>query len=163
MGAEGGMGGEGGAPPAVNLLTNGDFEAYMEGWQNELDSGAAFAEFAWEHRGISHWSDSEYTVSTVQTIEDVPDGTYSFSIYAISGGGFDDQYLFARGYDENDPSAEMKMSFTAPGSGYTEDNKVTLSGIHVTSGTVTVGFHSDSNDTATNSWANFDDAVFIRD
>lgn len=163
MGAEGGMGGEGGAPPAVNLLTNGDFEAYMEGWQNELDSGAAFAEFAWEHQGISHWSDSEYTVSTVQTIEDVPDGTYSFSIYAISGGGFDDQYLFARGYDENDPSAEMKMSFTAPGSGYTEDNKVTLSGIHVTSGTVTVGFHSDSNDTATNSWANFDDAVFIRD
>lgn len=162
-GAEAGMGGEGGAPPEpMNLLENGDFEAFMADWENEPDTGLAFPEWAWEHQGISHWSNSEYSVSTYQTIEDVPDGTYSFSIYAISGGGFDDQYIYARGYNQSDTNEEVRASLNSvPSSGYTEANKVTLSGIVVTSGTVTVGFHSDSNSTADNAWANFDDAVFI--
>lgn len=133
----------------------------MSGWENDPDAGTAFAENAWSHQGISHWSGSAYEVSTFQTIEDVPDGTYSFSIYAISGGGFDAQYIFVRGHDAGDPDEELTEELSVPSSGYTEDNKVTLSGIVVTSGTVTVGFHSDSNSGATNSWSNFDDAVFI--
>ncbi len=162
MAGEAGMGGEGGAPPAVNLLVNGDFEAYMDGWQNEPDTGKAFAQYAWDHQGISHWSDSVYSVSTYQTIDEVPNGTYSFSIYAVSGGGFDSQYIFARGFNASDANEEMTMSLASvPSSGYTEDNKVTLSGIPVTSGSVTVGVHSESNASASNSWANFDDAVFI--
>lgn len=166
MAGEAGMGGEGGAPPAVNLLTNGDFNAFMDGWQNDpADPVYAKAEYQWGQQGISHWYGSEYAVSTYQTIEDVPDGTYSFSIYAISGGGFDEQYLFARGYDANDENAEMTQSLASvPNTGpYSQDNLVTLSGIVVTSGTVTVGFHSDSDETAADSWANFDDAVFIRE
>jgi hypothetical protein len=162
-GGEGGAGGEGGTPFVADVLDNPGFEVgtahtVPTGWTNEGTDGAAYVEYAGAHDGfgkLSHYKDyvasTSYTARTYQTVAPIANGTYSFSLW-LDRDWEDQQYLFARGYDANDPNAEMKLD-TTDVTGYT---KVTLSGIPVTSGTITVGIYTAA---PTGSWANIDDAA----
>jgi len=166
-GGAGGAGGEGGAPFVADGLDNAGFEVgtaltVPPGWTNEGTDGASYVEYASAHTGfgkLSHYkayvAGTSYTARTYQTVAPIANGTYSFSVW-LDRDWEDEQYLFARGYDANDANAEVKM-VTADVAGYT---KVTLSGIHVTSGTCTVGIYTAA---PTGSWANFDDAVLTLD
>jgi hypothetical protein len=160
----GGAGGEGGTPFVADVLDNPGFEANtgttITGWTNEGSPGAAYVEYkdADAHSGhnkLSHWTmwsqgAPDYTARTYQTVAPIANGTYSFSIW-LNRDWETTQYLYARGFNANDPSEEKTLN-TTDVDGYT---KVTLSGIQVTSGTCTIGIYTAS---PAGSYANFDDA-----
>jgi hypothetical protein len=169
MGGEPGSGGEAGAAPIVYAtLVNPGFElgtTHMvpTGWTNEGTDGAAYYEMNGTHGGtgkLSHWTAysagaPHYTARTYQTLDPIENGTYSFSMW-VNRDWADEQYLFATGYDSANPTAEMKQA-TVDGADYT---KITVSGIVVTSGKITVGVYSDN---STGTWANFDDAELVKE
>lgn len=165
-GGAGGAGGEGGTPFVADVLDNPSFEANtgttITGWTNEGTPGAAYVEYKDTdahsgHNKLSHWTmwsqgAPDYTARTYQTVAPIANGTYSFSIW-LNRDWETTQYLYARGFNANDPSEEKTLN-TTDVDGYT---KVTLSGIQVTSGTCTVGIYTAS---PAGSYANFDDAEF---
>lgn len=169
MGGEPGSGGEAGAAPVVYAtLVNPGFETGSDhmvppGWTNEGTEGAAYYEFGGTHSGngkLSHWTAyvaaaPHYTARTYQTLEPIENGTYSFSLW-VNRDWADEQYLFATGYDSANPTAEVTQP-TVDGADYT---KITLSGIVVTSGKLTVGVYSNN---STGTWANFDDAELVKE
>jgi hypothetical protein len=167
-GGAGGAGGEGAAPFVADVLDNPGFEVgtthtVPTGWTNEGTDGAAYVEYANAHNGfgkLSHYkawvAGTSYTARTYQTVAPIANGTYSFSIW-VDRNYFLTQYLFARGFNSADASQEMTQS-TADAdvpAGYV---KLTLSGIPVTSGTITVGVYSS---VETGTYANFDDAELV--
>ncbi len=166
-------GGEGGGAPIVfATLVNGDFEmgtnhVVPTGWSNDGTTGAAYYEYGGAHTGngkLVHWTDwnvdpNDYTARTYQTLDPIENGTYSFSIWVDRGDVHTAQYLFAKGHDATDPDLEMKQDSTdanAP-AGYV---KITLSGIVVTSGKVTVGVFTDN---WAGNYVGFDDAEFVKE
>lgn len=169
MGGEPGSGGEAGAAPIVYAtLVNPGFEMGADhmvptGWTNEGTDGAAYYEFNGTHSGngkLSHWTAysagaPHYTARTYQTLEPIENGTYSFSMW-VNRDWADEQYLFATGYDSANPTAESTQP-TVDGADYT---KITVSGIVVTSGKITVGVYSNN---STGTWASFDDAELVKE
>jgi hypothetical protein len=170
-GGAGGEGGEGGPPFVADVLDNPGFEANLgttiTGWSNEGTPGASFVEYkdADAHSGhhkLSHWTawtqggaNPDYTARTYQTVGPIANGTYSFSMW-VNRDWENEQYLYARGFDANDANLEKKVdTIDTDGLGYV---KVTLSGIQVTSGTVTVGIYTAA---PAGSFANIDDAELV--
>jgi hypothetical protein len=165
-GGAGGAGGEGGAPFVADVLDNPGFEVgtgtNITGWTNEGTTGAAYIEYSASAHGgqykLSHWTAwvdgaPDYTARTYQTVAPIANGTYSFSIW-VDRNYFKTQYLFARGFNAADSTQELTQSTAAADApaGYV---KITLTGIPVTSGTITVGVYSS---VETGTYTNFDDA-----
>jgi hypothetical protein len=134
----------------------------MPGWTNEGTPGAAYIEYSSPHAGfgrLGHWTMWEndqsppYTARTFQTVEPIANGTYSFSVW-VDRNWFDVQYLFAKGHDLADPNIEVTQT-TAEAETPNGYVKVTLSGIVVTSGKITVGVFSSA---PAGTYTNFDDA-----
>lgn len=165
----GGAGGEGGAPFVADVLDNPGFEVgtgtNITGWTNEGTTGAAYIEYSASAHGgqykLSHWTAwvngaPDYTARTYQTVAPIANGTYSFSVW-VDRDYFKTQYLFARGFNAADSTQEMTQVTDAAKdpAGYV---KITLSGIPVTSGTVTVGVYSS---VETGTYTNFDDAELV--
>lgn len=170
----GGSGGEAGAdsqPIVYDTLKNPGFEVGVASpktvptdWVNEGTADAAYYESGGAHGGtgkLSHWtqwvdsSTPPYTARTYQVLDPIPNGTYSFSLW-VNRDWADEQYIFAVGHDLANPTAEeTEPTIDTDGAAYA---KVTLSGIVVTSGKVTIGVYS-ANGAGT--WANFDDAEFV--
>lgn len=163
-----GAGGEGGAPFVADTLDNPGFEqgtansSTFPGWTNEGTPGAAFVQFTDSHSGtgrLGHWTKWEsnesppYTARTYQTVSPIANGTYSFSMW-VDRGWFDEQYLYATGYDAEDLEDEVTVSTddAETPAGYV---KITLSNIVVTSGSITVGVYSAA---PAGTYTNFDDA-----
>jgi hypothetical protein len=163
LGGAGGEGGQGSDPVAVNLLVNPSFEDGLLGWTNDGTDGAAFVENG-GHSGskrLTHWiewvnPDPGYEVSTFQIVTGLENGTYSFSIW-VDRDWFDEQYLFATGFNEEDPDEIITVDTSDDGNGYF---KFTVSGIEVTSGSCKVGVYSSA---PGGTWASFDDAEFVRE
>lgn len=171
-GGEGGQGGQGneddGPVPGKNYLLNPGFEvgnaadklAVIPGWQEEGDLIASYLEEDWSHGGtkrLTHWKQwlqngDRIEVSTFQTVGNIPNGTYSFSIWVARAEWFADQYLFADGYA--DDAVEITQS-TFDNWSSSEYVKVEISGIEVTNNQITVGVYSEA---PTGTWAGFDDA-----
>jgi hypothetical protein len=152
-----GAAGAGGMPATVpDVLDDADFSAYGTGWSEEGDVDAS--NFKWIHDqepGLNHWSATAYQVATLQTLDPLPNGTYSFSMEIERAASLNDQHLFARGCKAGEPNTEVTQATDAAGSsGYT---KITLSNIEVSSGSCTVGIYTDA---PADGWANIDNAVF---
>jgi hypothetical protein len=163
------MGGAGGAGEVpFDVLDNPGWETgtpkalEMPGWTNEGTPGAAYIEYSSPHTGfgrLGHWTmwvdqnSPPYTARTYQTVEPIANGTYSFSVW-VDRNWFEEQYLFARDHDIADSNAEMTQDTDEAETpdGYV---KITLSGIVVTSGKITVGIYSAA---PAGTYANFDDA-----
>jgi len=169
-----GMAGQGGAPMAFATLVNPGFEVgatktVPTGWTNEGTTGAAYYEYSdWAHSGkgkLTHWIAWEdgvteaYTARTYQTLDPIENGTYSFSVWVERTGVKTAQYLFAKGHDMNNPTAEATQNTTASEApdGWV---KITLSGIVVTSGKVTLGVYTDN---WAGNYVGFDDAEFVKE
>ena len=155
--AQAGAAGAGGAPAIVpDVLDDPNFSAYGTGWSEEGDADAS--NFKWIHDqepGLNHWRATAYKVATLQTLNPLPNGTYSFSMEIERAANLNDQHLFARGCKAGEPSTEVTQATDAAGSsGYT---KITLSNIEVSSGSCTVGIYTDA---PADGWANIDNAVF---
>lgn len=148
----------------VDTLDNPGFEygetrVSLPGWTIEGEMTAAYVEYNNARTGygrLGHWFEDPYVVSTFQTVGPIPNGTYSFRVWIARGDTFDEQFLFARGYSEADPTAVMMQETAAAGSSYTE---VVLTDIPVTSGQVEVGIYSSCS--AGGCWANIDDVEIV--
>ena len=95
-----------------------------------------------------------YNPTTLQKLDPLPNGTYSFSMDVERAANLNDQYLFARGCKAGEPTGEVTQSTAAAGSSGL--SKITLSNIEVTSGSCTVGIYTDA---PADGWANIDNAV----
>jgi hypothetical protein len=151
------QGGAGGAPEITpDVLDDANFAAYGAGWSEEGNVDAS--SFKWiygEEPGLNHWAATAYKVATLQKLDPLPNGTYSFSMDVQRAANLNDQYLFARGCKAGEPNGEVTQSTAAAGSGAL--SKITLANIEVTSGSCTVGIYTDA---PADGWANIDNAVF---
>ncbi len=174
-GMMGGMGGmveeePEGPVPGFNYLTNPGFEdgstdklAAIPGWSEDLELVASYLEASGARTGaqkLGHWFPWEqegdwYEVSTFQTVTEIPNGTYTFSIWVMRDEWFEEQYLFATDFDDDDTALTQD---TKPGFSESEYVEVKIEGIEVTNNQVTVGVYSAADG---NIWANFDDASLI--
>ena len=165
-GDEGGGAGEGGQPPAV--LMNGGFEIGDNGvmavpfWSSVGTVAAATVVFGdHPHTGsgrLGHWlMAGAYTVSTSQVVSPIPNGNYTFSVWAGHSQFLNDEYIFAKGYSHSQPAAEMKTSTLSAGdSSYTQ---FSIEHIPVTNGKIEVGVYTDGPSDSTENWAWIDDAT----
>jgi hypothetical protein len=165
-GGMGGSGGEGGAGIVADTIDNPGFETWsadpiVPGWTIVGDSDAAKFRFKQDdaHSGeafLDIWRATAYTVTVSQVVSPLPNGNYSFSIWH-EGGAYTKQYVFVRGYDASNPSAQLPSLDTTPTTdGY---EQITISPIPVTSGKIEIGIYSEGADDA---WSHFDDAVLTR-
>lgn len=169
---ESGNGGEAGAAPIVYAtLVNPGFElgtSHMvpTGWTNEGTTGAAYYEANGPHSGaakLTHWTDwnvnPDYTARTYQTVEPIANGTYSFSIWVERTDVKTAQYLFAKGHDLANAETQVTQD-TTDANAPTGFVKITLSGIVVTSGKITVGVFTDN---WGGNYVGFDDAELVKE
>jgi arabinogalactan endo-1,4-beta-galactosidase len=88
------------APPAVPTVVNPGFDADNNGvanptgWSKSGDVNASYTEWggrtAWR---LSHWSPNAYTVDTTQTLNNVPEGWYTASVWGRRSNGNNNTYL----------------------------------------------------------------------
>jgi len=156
-GAGSAQAGAGGAPEVVaDVLDDPNFSAYGTGWSEEGDVDAST--FKWiyaQEPGLNHWAATAYKVATLQTLDPLPNGTYSFSMDVERAANLNDQHLFARGCKAGEPNTEVTMSTAAAGT--SSFMTITLANIEVSSGSCTVGIYTDA---PADGWANIDNAVF---
>ena len=97
---------------------------------------------------LSHYKASAYEVYTDQTVT-VPNGTYTLTAWAEGGGGQAASFLSAKGYAAGAP----EVTASTPGLGYPNWRRLSIAGIVVTSGSITIGAYSNA---SANQWASFD-------
>jgi hypothetical protein len=141
----------------ADTLDNANFNAWAANWTEEGDVGAG--DFKWIHDeepGLNHWAATAYKVATVQTLDPLPAGNYTFSLEVQRGPAFTEQYLFARGCKTGElTDMQTQTTAAATAAGYTT---ITLA-FEVSFGKCTVGVYSDSAGGG-DGWANMDNAVF---
>jgi hypothetical protein len=166
-----GQAGEAGAPSvAPGVLLNGGFEVgsmvgsatSLTDWTNVGDVAAATQACGDAYKGscrLSHWLMlAAYNVTTSQTVQPLPDGKYTFSIWVRHSMYLVSEYAFAKGYSKSQPAAQMKADTMATANEMTF-TQIVLSHIPVTSGSCEVGIHTEGNDTVDN-WSVIDEAEF---
>lgn len=127
----------------------------MEQWKKSGDVNASYVgESGYKSDySLKHYSASAYKVSTYQTIEDLENGYYTLTAWTQNGGGQKASYLYAgggNGTSQSRTALPVSSSWT----------KVTVRGIHVTTGEVTMGLYSDAN---AGNWVNMDSVELIKD
>lgn len=152
-------------PVDGNWITNGSFENGYTGWTfdpPELQGSFVFVQ--WPPAGstnpdgqneLSTWSDQgDFAVSVYQTIEGLPDGSYTFTGNFNRGDGHNATQLFARNCGGEDIVVDIPL--TAP----TQWIEHSIPSIPVTGGTCEVGMLVDSPASA---WLNSDLFSFTLD
>ena len=135
--------------PPPSWTRTGDVAGSYIGW---TDAGSAHS----GHSRLALYAGADYKVRTSQVVASAANGTYVLEGYAEGATtGINSLYLFATGYNSASPTDQVKTDMVVNGS-YA---KFTLSGIHVTSGTLTVGVYIDG---LANAWTNFDDITLTR-
>ncbi|ADO69338.1 carbohydrate-binding protein [Stigmatella aurantiaca] len=150
-------------PPTGNLLANPGFEeGSLSGWSDwhpttqaaaahQVDSDTPRA----SSFKLTHYASGAYQQTTYQGVS-VPNGTYRASVWVRSGGGQKNLRLEVSNHGGGTTLYSTDLGATAYPSTWTQ---LTINNIAVTSGTVTVGIHSNAN---AGNWAAFDDVELTR-
>lgn len=148
--------------PTPNLLTNSSFEAdgYTNtptGWNVWLQSGVPATTVKTESSGafdggqkLTFWNSASYSGSVYRTLTGLPNGTYSFSVWAMTNGDQDTLQLYAKNYG----GSELNTTITTSDVNW---NRYTIDNIEVTNGSVEIGIYTVA---GANDWVNLDHAVF---
>lgn len=88
---------------------------------------------------LTHAKSSAYEVYTDQTIT-LANGTYTLTAWAEGGGGQASAFLSVKNYGTNVP----ELTAPVPGLGYPQWRRISISGITVTNGTLTIGAYSNA-------------------
>ncbi|CAH1221754.1 hypothetical protein PAECIP111892_05037 [Paenibacillus auburnensis] len=145
-------------PEGVAIVNRGfDTEGPVDladGWNEDGDLEASFiAESGFESGySLNHAGSLPYRVTTWQTINDLEEGYYTLTGWTQNSGGQKAAYLFAK----DNGTSESRTALPV-GSDWT---KVTVRGIHVTTGKVTVGLYSDA---GAGQWAKLDFVELVKD
>jgi arabinogalactan endo-1,4-beta-galactosidase len=146
----------------VNLVSDPSWESGRLGeW---VLNGPAKASFVENNKSNAHtgkwtykyWLDSGFKSILTRTLKGIPNGTYTYSVWAMGGGGENAVTVFAKDFDgtKNQQAAEVKNT------GWKNWKQYSVSGIKVTNNQVTIGI---SLDTKSGNWGNFDDVELYQE
>lgn len=147
--------------PTENLISNLSFEvdgvtSIPSGWNvwvSEISSADSIkTEYGNAYDGnykLTLWDDEAYTASVYKTYTDLPNGTYQFSIWAMTNGDQDVLQLYAKNYGGD----ELKTTITTSDINW---NIYTLNNIEVTNHTLEIGIYTVA---GANDWCNLDMAI----
>lgn len=129
--------------PVGVAIENRSFQAegqsqVISSWSEDGDAEASFTDAPGylSSSSLNHSSDSDYRVSTYQTLTGLENGYYTLTAWAQNSGGQQASYLYGRDTGTSEARAALPIS--------SEWTKVYLRGIHVTNGTATIGLYSDA-------------------
>ena len=140
----------------VNLVTDASWETGKLGeWKLNGPADACFVENnksnsrtgKWTYK---YWLDSGFKSILTRTFKDIPNGTYTYSLWAMGGGGENAIKIFAKDYD----GTKNQLTANVKNTGWKNWKQYTVDKIVVTNHTVTIGIYLD---TKSGNWGNFDD------
>ena len=143
----------------VNVLEDSSFESGKLGaWKLNGPGAACFMENnkgnartgKWTYK---YWLGTPFKSVLTQQLENIPNGTYELSVWAMGGGGENNIRLFAAGFDGTKKQVTAKIVNT----GWNEWHQYKIR-VPVTDGKATVGIYLDAK---ADCWGNFDDAEFV--
>jgi arabinogalactan endo-1,4-beta-galactosidase len=141
-----------------NYATNPGFETGdLSGWTVDGNTEAVnisneAQNVHQEMYALHYWLGKPFHFALSQTITDLVDGTYAFSLWNQGGGGEKILQLFARDCGGNTKTMDIVNT------GWQKWTNPTIQGIQVTGGKCTIGLTLDSD---AGSWAFVDDVVFF--
>lgn len=145
--------------PVGVAIANRSFQAespsqVISSWSEEGDAEASFTDAPGylSSSSLNHSSESDYRVSTYQTLTGLENGYYTLTAWAQNSGGQHASYLYTRDSGTSEARAALPIS--------SEWTKVYLRGIQVTNGTATIGLYSDAN---AGNWARLDMIELVKD
>ncbi len=147
--------------PSENLLSNISFETdgvttTPSGWNVWLDSSTASGTVKTEYGNafdgdykLTFWDDEDYSCSIYKTFTNLENGTYRFSVWAMTNGEQDTLQLYAKNYG----GSELNTAITTSDINW---NIFTIDEIEVTNNTLEIGVYTvaDADD-----WCNLDLAI----
>lgn len=148
--------------PTENILSNISFEAdnaitaTPAGWNVWLDSStssdAVKTEYGNAYDGnykLTFWDDEDYSCSIYKTFTNIPNGTYQFTIWAMTNGDQDILQLYAKNYG----GSELNTTITTSDINW---NIYSIDEIVVTNYTLEIGVYTVA---GANDWCNLDMAI----
>jgi len=143
---------------AASTIVNPGFDAEgatqtPSGWTEMGDAAASYTQSGGRSGNkLSHWSSTDYEVSTYQYLTGIANGTYTISAWVQSSGG-----QIYNTFEASDfGGAKLFTNIPATGTWV----QIFVRGIEVTNGQIKIGFYSKAH--ATN-WSNFDDVVITKE
>jgi hypothetical protein len=150
--------------PDNNYALNPSFEAdrvamtQPAGWTTTTTSGGGITPYtnvSGGHTGNWSWQLTDaaaYQATLNQAVTNLPNGTYTLSVWAKSTGGQTTANLYAKGYGGSERDAALTKAMT----GFTQ---LSITGIAVTNGTCQIGVTTTA---AANQSVTLDDFTFVR-
>lgn len=145
--------------PVGVAIANRSFQAespsqVISSWSEDGDAEASVTDTPGylSSSSLNHSSESDYRVSTYQTLTGLENGYYTLTAWAQNSGGQHASYLYTKGNGTSEARAALPIS--------SEWTKVYLRGIQVTNGTATIGLYSDAN---AGNWARLDMIELVKD
>ncbi len=148
--------------PTSNLVTNPSFEAdgYTNtptGWNVWLNSGVPSTTVKTESSNafdgnykLTFWNSSSYSCSVYRTFTGLENGTYSFSVWAMTDGDQPALQLYAKNYGGSELNTTINTSDI-------NWNIFTIDEIEVTNNTCEIGIYTAA---GANDWCNLDNVIF---
>lgn len=148
--------------PAPNLVANPSFEAngYTNnpaGWNVWLQSGVPSTTVKTESSNafdgnykLTFWDSASYSASIYQTFTGLENGTYTFSVWAMTNGDQNTLQLYAKNYGGPELNTTIETSDI-------NWNVFTIDNIVVTNGTCEIGIYTIA---GANDWVNLDKVIF---
>lgn len=148
--------------PTPNLVTNSSFEAdgytgTPTGWNVWLQSGVPSTTVKTESSGaydgdykLTFWNSASYSASVYRTFTGLENGTYSFSVWAMTNGDQNTLRLYAKNYGGSELNTTIDTSDV-------NWNLFTIDNIEVTNGTCEIGIYTVA---GANDWVNLDHVMF---
>ena len=147
--------------PSENLLTNINFEqnevtTSPSGWNvwlsDTTDSNTVKTEYGSAYDGnykLTFWDDADYSCSIYKTFTNIPNGTYQFSVWAMTNGDQDVLQLYAKNYGGDELNTTIETSDI-------NWNIFSIDEIVVTNNTLEIGVYSVA---GADDWCNLDMAI----
>lgn len=140
----------------VNIIPDSSFESGKLGeWKLNGPSSACFVEnnksnsYTGKYT-YKYWLDTSFRSILSRTFTNIPNGKYTFSLYAMGGGGENTIKIFAKDFDGTD----KQLTTTVKNTGWKNWKQYVIEDIEVTNNQVMVGIYLNTN---SGNWGNFDD------
>jgi arabinogalactan endo-1,4-beta-galactosidase len=146
----------------INLVTDPSWESGKLGeWVLNGPANACLVENnkSNAHTGkwtYKYWLDSGFKSILSRTVKGLPEGTYTYSIWAMGGGGENSIKIFAADFD----GTKKLLTVDVKNTGWKNWKQYIVKDIPVTNGQVTIGIDLDTN---AGNWGNFDDVELYQE
>jgi arabinogalactan endo-1,4-beta-galactosidase len=146
----------------INLVTDSSWEnGKLGSW---ILNGPADACFVENNKSNAHtgkwsykyWLGSGFKSILSRTIKGIPNGTYTYSLWAMGGGGEKSIKIFATSFD----GTKSQLTAEVKNTGWKNWKQYTVENIPVSNNQITLGIYLDTN---AGNWGNFDDVELYQE